>query len=262
MRNFNEYQLNLEKSLKQKLFFLDKINIAEYDLIVDYGCETGIVLNEIKKRTDKLISTNKLSTNPTLIGYDYNYEMIHLCKEKYEDILFTYNQDQIRTNLNNYKKKLIIFSSVLHEMKDSEQLEAIEFIMPLFDTVVIRDMKRPINNEPISNITRRRILSKVPKWQAKKFEKKWGKIVDKIGMYRFFLMNEFVDNFDTEVEEDYFCVKWSHIEWTLEDKNFKPLYVSSYTLPYRKKQVQKVFKHNMNDITHREAIYMKEDNDE
>ena len=71
MRNFNEYQLNLEKSLKQKLFFLDKINIAEYDLIVDYGCGTGIVLNEIKKKTDKI------GTNQTLIGYDYNYEKIH-----------------------------------------------------------------------------------------------------------------------------------------------------------------------------------------
>lgn len=256
MRNFNEYQLNLEKSLKQKLFFLDKINIAEYDLIVDYGCGTGIVLNEIKKRTDKL------GTNPTLIGYDYNYEMITVCKKKYEDILFTYKQDQIRCNLGNYKKKLIIFSSVLHEMKDNEQLEAIEFIMPLFDTVVIRDMKRPINNEPISNITRKRILNKVPKWQAKQFENKWGKIVDKIGMYRFFLMNEFLDNFDTEVEEDYFGVMWSHLEWTLDENNFKMLYGLSYTLPYRKKQVQKVFRHNMNDITHREAIYTKENNNE
>lgn len=251
MRNFNEYQLNLERSLKQKLFFLKKINIEEYDLVVDYGCGTGIVLNEIKKVTDKL------GTNPTLIGYDYNYEMIAFCKEKYEDILFTHNQDQIVQNLNNYKKKLIIFSSVLHEMQEVEQLEAIGFIMPLFDTVVVRDMKRPINNEPISNITRRRILNKVPKWQAKQFEKQWGKITDKFGMYRFFLMNEFVDNFDTEVLEDYFSVLWSNIEWELDDKNFKLFYGSSYTLPYRKQQVQKRFNHKMNDITHREVIYTK-----
>jgi hypothetical protein len=92
--------------------------------------------------------------------------------------------------------------------------------------------------------------------QAKQFEKKWGKIVDKIGMYRFFLMNEFVENFETEVEEDYFSVLWSEIAWYLEEK-YSAIYEQSYTLPYRKQQVKKRFNHVMHDITHRKVIYVR-----
>lgn len=254
MKNFNEYQLNLEKSLKQKLFFLDKIKIEDYDLIVDFGCGTGAVINEISKLVTK--------KNPTLIGYDINEEMLKFCSQKYDHIYFTKDLNLIEQNAKNYNKKLVIFSSVLHEISGFDQISIINYFMPLFDTIVIRDMKRPLNNEPISNRTRKRVLSKVAKWQGEKFERRWGKIKDKIGLYRFFLMNEFVDNFDTEVEEDYFGVFWSQIDWAMEDENYKLLYGNSFTLPYRKKQVQKRFDHIMKDITHREAIYIKENNDE
>lgn len=254
MKNFNTYQINLEKSLKQKMFFTKYINIKDYDFILDFGCGTGIILNEIKKLNDKA----------TLVGYDENPEMLKLCNEKYgnnteqDEILFTNNLKLIKKNLSNYKNKLIIFSSVMHEMKEFEQLDAINSLMPLFDTIVIRDMKRPLNNEPISNRTRKRVLKQVGKWQAELFETKWGKIKDKIDLYRFFLMNEFVDNFESEVYEDYFGTCWSQIDWSLDDMGYKAIHRNSYTLPYRKKQVQKVFKHNMCDITHREVIYVKE----
>ena len=256
MRNFNTYQINLEKSLKDKLFFVKHINLKDYDLIVDFGCGTGIVINELKRLT------NKLGTNPTLIGYDQNDEMINFCNDKYDGIHFTNNLNEIKQSLLHYKNKLIIFSSVLHEMKEYDQIEVIGYIMPLFDTIVIRDMKRPLNNVPIPNRTRRRVLNQVAKWQADMFEKRWGKIRDKYNLYRFFLMNEFVDNFVTEVEEDYFGVSWSQIDWTMDDEGYKMLYGSSYTLPYRAKQVKMRFNHVMNDITHREVIYIKEKDNE
>lgn len=254
MKDFNTYKLNLKKSMEDKLFFLDKIDIHEYDLIVDFGCGTGELLRKIK-RHHPIINGFKL------IGYDTSEEMI---KEASTvslglPILFTNEWKSIEDKLNSlqYSKSLIIFSSVLHEIEPKEQRKIIHNIMPLFDTVVIRDMKRPSNNEPISNNTRKRVLKQVGSWQAEMFEKKWGKIRDKENLYRFFLMNEFVENFESEVEEDYFSVLWSDIAWTLEENGFKPKYVESFTLPYRKEQVKKRFNHDMQDFTHRKAIYDK-----
>ncbi len=254
MKGFNTYKLNLKKSMEDKLFFLNKIDIHKYDLIVDFGCGTGELLRKIERH-------RPLIDGFQLIGYDTSEEMI---KEASSvslglPILFTNEWATVKKRLNSLKasKSLIIFSSVLHEIEPEEQRKIIHNIMPYFDTVVIRDMKRPSNNEPISNNTRKRILKQVGSWQAEMFEKKWGKIRDKENLYRFFLMNEFVENFESEVEEDYFSVLWSDIAWTLEENGFKPKYVESFILPYRKEQVKKRFNHDMKDFTHRKAIYDK-----
>lgn len=247
MKDFNIYQLRLEQSLNEKLFFASILDLKEYDCIVDFGCGTGALLGKLKTIVD---STTQL------IGYDINMEMLRVCEERYSDIEFTNNLNKIKKMIEG-TKSLVIFSTVLHEISENTQLEIIRSIMPLFHTVVVRDMKRPLNNEPISNTTRKRVLSKVAPWQAKMFEERWGKIRNKENLYRFFLMNEFVENFETEVEEDYFGVLWSDIHWSLEIKGYSVVYANSYTLPYRKKQVKKLFNHSMNDITHRNLIMMR-----
>lgn len=254
MKNFNEYNLNLAKSIDEKMFFVKELKLEEYDLIVDFGCATG----ELIKRLD-YIGLKTLNNKVNLIGYDLSKEMIEEAQKSSvsNNVIFTSDWEEIfeKVETGRYKKTMIIFSSVLHEIEEQAQKEVIESIMPMFDTIVIRDMKRPLNNEPISNETRKRCLKQVASWQAEIFEEKWGKITDKENLYRFFLMNEFVENFETEVEEDYFSVMWSEIEWYLKGKGYETKYVQSYTLPYRKKQVSKRFNHDMQDITHRKVIY-------
>lgn len=248
MKNFETYQENLNKSLKEKMFFLSHIDISSFDLIVDYGCGNGAMLKQLRV----------LAPKATLIGYDHSKQMIDFCLSECAGlpINFTDSWRLIKENLNNYKNKLIIFSSVLHENSEKDQKMLIYTAMLSFDTVVIRDMRPPLNNEPISNSTRKRVLKQVGSWQAQLFENKWGKITNKEQLYRFFLMNEFVDNFETEVEEDYFGVVWEEIDVILT--NFGYLKFSeNYTLPYRKKQVEKRFQHKMQDFTHRNAIYYK-----
>ena len=250
MKDLNVYQLRLEKSLEQKMFFVNKVDLRTYDLIVDFGCGTGALLRRLSKEVPEYTK---------LIGYDINSDMLVACEKQNgaKNIVFTDNFDLIKECTQTAKRTMIIFSTVLHEIDGEKQLEIAESIMPLFDTVVIRDMKRPLNNEPISNLTRKRVLMQVAPWQAQMFESRWGKIRDKENLYRFFLMNEFVENFETEVEEDYFGVKWSEITWKLQALGYKSIYEYSYTLPYRKAQVKKLFNHVMHDITHRELIMTK-----
>lgn len=253
MKDLNGYILRLDNALKEKLFFVDKINLYEYDLIIDFGCATGTLLNEIS-----LIAKH---AGVKLVGYDCSEDMLTRAKTLHPHLLFTSSFDQLIMWMLHACKPLVIFSSVLHEIpvsNDSAWKDIYE-VMQHAHTVVVRDMKRPSNNEPISNITRKRVLSQVAPWQAEMFESKWGKIADKENLYRFFLMNEFVDNFETEVEEDYFNVPWSEIAWKLEVTH-NTLYERSYVLPYRKAQVKKRFNHVLNDITHREIILQKKKN--
>lgn len=70
-------------------------------------------------------------------------------------------------------------------------------------------------------------------------------------------MNEFIDNFETEVKEDYFSTLWDKIEHSLEKNNYTCIYERSYCLKYRYDQVLKRFDYSMCDITHREVIYNK-----
>ena len=253
MKDLNGYILRLDNALKEKLFFVDKINLYEYDLIIDFGCATGTLLNEIS-----LIARH---AGVKLVGYDCSEDMLARAKTLHPHLLFTSSFDQLVMWMLHACKPLVIFSSVLHEIPVSNDSawEDIYEVMQRAHTVVVRDMKRPSNNEPISNITRKRVLSQVAPWQAEMFESKWGKIADKENLYRFFLMNEFVDNFETEVEEDYFNVPWSEITWKLEATH-NTLYERSYVLPYRKSQVKKRFNHVLNDITHREIILQKKKN--
>lgn len=248
MKDLNIYKLRLSQSMEDKLFFLNKVDIDSYDFILDFGCGTGELLNAIRSRG---VDPDKL------FGLDTNEEMIEHALHTYPYIKFMSDLGVLETLLNKSTKSMVIFSSVLHEIDDHTQRKLMHTVMTKFDTVVIRDMKQPTNNEPIPNRTRKRVLEQVAPWQAEMFENKWGKIVDKYGLYRFFLMNEFVENFETEVEEDYFGVLWGEIIWALEDAGFDMVYASAFTLPYRKQQVQKRFSHVMNDITHKKIIYTK-----
>lgn len=255
MKDFNIYNLRMASAMNDKLFFLQHINLREYDLIVDFGCATGSLINQLIPCTSK-------DKKVQIVGFDINEEMLaHARRSVYGEgerfeVDFCSDLESVNWHLEQpHQKTMIIFSSVLHEVPVYEQLKLIS-LMKKFTTVVIRDMKRPLNNEPVSNRTRKRVLAQVAPWQAQMFESYWGKIDDKEKLYRFFLMNEFVENFETEVEEDYFSVIWSEIVWSLEDE-FDIVYESSFTLPYRKQQVKKRFDHVMKDITHKKLILTK-----
>lgn len=141
MKNFNTYVENLNKSLQSKLFFVNKINIDEYDIIVDYGCGSGILLQNI---------ATKVNDKTLLIGFDTSKEMIDYCNNTIrgnfpnKNFYFTSDWEPIEDLLYIHDKKLIIFSSVLHETPKLEQKNIYNNIMPLFDTIVIRDMHAPL----------------------------------------------------------------------------------------------------------------------
>lgn len=249
MKNLNSYIKQLENNMQDKLFFLKHLDINEYSLIVEFGCANGRLL----RRIEPVINRDEA----TLVGFDNNTEIIEIAQKISPEIVFTSNFDDIRKmTKETSKKSLIIFSSVWHEIKP-EYYEQIFKEMKLFDTIVIRDMKAPIMGaEPIDAPTRERIAKKVAPWQFEEFEEKWGRIDNKTKLYRFFLMYTYIDNWDVEINEDYFSTPWDEISWNLENE-YDTVFSSSYTLESKKEEIQRVFGHQMKDITHHQVIYTR-----
>ncbi len=249
MKNLNNYIKKLEKSLEDKLFFLKHIDINDYSLVVEFGCANGRLLRRIEPVIDKEVTK--------LVGFDINEEIIEIAKMISPEITFLTKWDEVLDILKNTtKKSLIIFSSVWHEI-NPQYYEKIFNEMKKFTTIVIRDMKEPIQSaEPIDAPTRDRIKKMVPEWQFDEFEAKWGRIDNKKTLYRFLLMYTYLDNWDNEINEDYFSTPWAEINWTLE-KDYDIIYLNSYTLEYKKTEIARIFDHHMKDITHHQVIYTR-----
>ena len=46
-RNYNKYLTGMRTTLKDKMFFLNYIDINDYETIIDFGSGEGIVIEEI-----------------------------------------------------------------------------------------------------------------------------------------------------------------------------------------------------------------------
>ena len=129
MKNFNEYVNKMEKSMKDKLFFIDKIDLNKYDAVVDFGCANGKMIENLSK----IFKT-------TLIGYDKSEQMIFEAKNISYDTscIFTSSLNELFSMLKD-KNYAIIFSSVLHEVSDDDMNNIIK-LMTKSKAVIIRDM--------------------------------------------------------------------------------------------------------------------------
>jgi trans-aconitate methyltransferase len=101
--NINIYIDNMNKGLNDKLFFINKVNI---DTLVDFGCADGTLLNEI----------HKINPNINLIGYDIDYNMMKISKNKYPNIDFYFDWNDVINNINNENINALLLSSVIHEV--------------------------------------------------------------------------------------------------------------------------------------------------
>ena len=101
------------------------------------------------------------------------------------------------------------------------------------------------NNNMLSNI----ILNANPK-NLSEFVYKYG-IKSNKDIVHYLLKYTYLDNWETELEENYFGTCWSLIE---KDKDI--IYIDDYLLEYKKKQVLKDFYIDLSNFkTHRKVIY-------
>ena len=229
MNNYEGYLKGMEKSMQEKLFFLEYVDLNSYDLIIDFGCASGDLIERIKPIINKSTS---------IIGIERDSYMQCILTQR--GILWKSSLSEL-TGIKN-KKVLIIFSSVLHEV-EKYFVDISVWLLKTKPTVVIRDMTPPIMR-PLS----KKELS-IASFNKAAYENIWGKIADSWNLYHYFLKYSYVDNWDTEVLENYFSVPWG---WFFEHGITE--YRRDYILEYKKDRVYKDFGYTLTEPTHRQLI--------
>ena len=229
MNNYECYLKGMEKALQEKLFFLEHLDMDSYDLIIDFGCASGDLIERIKTIT---------KTKTPIIGIEQDSYMQSILTQR--GIEWKASLSKVETSKN--KKVLIIFSSVLHELEDKFG-DVIEWLLKVKPTVVIRDMTPPVDRP----LTKAEL--KIPSFNKEKYEQKWGKIKTTWNLYHYFLKYTYVDNWDTEVLENYFSAPW---EWFFV--NGITEYRRDYILEYKKERVKADFGYQLTEPTHRQLI--------
>lgn len=139
INNYMHYVDEMDKSLVDKLWFMNDADIANADIIVDYGCADGSLLRAI----------HKLNPDAILYGYDIDPIMIESAMNINNDAQYSTSLPDLRNETD--KVIVVIMSSLLHELyhytSDSERLRAMhdlrKYVHPSY--IVVRDMVNPKN---------------------------------------------------------------------------------------------------------------------
>lgn len=251
IKNVNKYLDLMTKGFDDKIFFVDKI---DFDLLVDFGCADGQMLNYL----------TQVKPDLTLLGYDLDFNMIKISKSKYPDIFFSDNWNEIMKELNRDKNKgktkALLLSSIIHEVYSYEGTENKNIFWNnvfnnSFDYVIIRDMMTQDSyNQPNIEFAEKAREKSNPKY-LNDFEKIWGSINDSYKtLLHWLLKYTYIDNWDREVKENYLPYTLEHLKRRRIPAEWKIIYENYYLLDYIKQQIKKDFNITLTQPTHLKMI--------
>lgn len=233
MRNYNTYLSGMEKANKEKLFFLDLLNINDFDTIIDFGCGKGDILKKCA------------GGNRKLIGIDKDDFMREIAKENVNIPSAIFETELKREMITH--KTLIIFSSVLHEI-ENYWTTLRKIIANTGATIVVRDMRYSGDNELISQTELANVIRYSNPQLLAEFVEKYG-LSRRKELYHWLLKYSYIDNWALELKENYFSFNYNSLLslGTL-------IYENNYLLKYKKDKVNQDYHIKMVDGTHTQLI--------
>ena len=279
IKDFTFYTSEMEKGMKDKLFFLDFLDEHQSYNFLDYGCANGKVL--------EAISNVRKNQYDVFCGYDKSSEMIQLAKSQWQG--FNINAEFIShwpdRHVDKNKPTVLILSSVLHEIYSfysqvfGSKAWIKEFWKEVFeanaDYIVIRDMcwssdmDREMEGERnilrscnglqgyeiksyfLPNFLR---YSDVTEKQVEEFEAVWGPITNIKNFLHLLLKYRYVVNWEREVKENYFALSDKELFSRVFNSQYNIQYVSRFQLPIIEKFTKLGFGNDINDNTHIKMI--------
>ena len=247
--DLNKYNTDMEKSMKDKTFFLDYINVADIDAIVDFGCANGALLDVMPKEWAKY-------------GVDNNPDMQKICKEKSYPV---YNSlDEVKDLKT---RTLLNMSSVIHEvysyLSDEEIAHFWNRVFAAgFEYISIRDMMLSGNTvRPADAIVEDifYINGKFNNQYANSFLEEWinpYSEIDQTDLLHYLLKYKYTDNWARENAECYIPISVEQLK-ALIPANYEIVYEEEYVLPFLKNQVKLDFGYEIKDNTHIKLLLKK-----
>lgn len=238
--DINGYVHKMEKSLLDKMFFMDKI-FDSVENIVDFGCANGVLIRTL----------NYLFPEYNYIGYDISDEMINMAKAEVPGCTFCSRWEDIDVSFEN---SLLNISSTLHEVYSYGTEESVnEFWDRVFSSgfkyISIRDMMLSDKIEPVSNeedVAKARTL--FPEKLAQ-YESIWGPIGTRFNLIHYLLKYRYTENWEREVRENYLPITVQTLLSKIPPE-YEIVYQEHYVLPFVKQQIRKDSGITLNDSTH------------
>ena len=262
--NLKVYNQNMAKGLEDKMFFLEHLPKEDGYVFVDFGCADGTLIDALY---------HSLSPRNQYIGFDISEQMIDLARTKISEspknVLFTSDWNDVRYELlGNDKKKVLILSSVVHEVysyaKSREDIDTFwkRVLETGFDYICIRDMMVPSDTRTtttdpswINNINWD-AKGCVPIKRREQFVNKWGPIGNKHVALHYLLKYRWQINWEREVNENYFPIDIEDFLKQFESR-YNLDYFQRFVVPFIKNAIYEDFCITLgdDDFTHIKAIF-------
>ena len=250
--NMHSYIEGMVLSYADKLFFLDKIDT---DIIVDFGCADGAILEKISRINPKI----------KLVGYDLDDKMLSIAKSKLgKKAVLTSDWKKVENIISKYEKPTLVLSSVIHEVYSYSHSFVIkrfwesQVFGDKFKWICIRDMI-PMAEMHKHEKTKfmgdvMRVRNRSDKEILLSFENHWGKISNNYRTFIHYLLKyKYVDNWDREVKENYVPITLETLYKKIPS-NYKIVYQDNFILPILQQQVKKDFNVDIKHTTHTKLI--------
>jgi SAM-dependent methyltransferase len=246
--NITSYNVEMRKSMIDKIVFMDKINAT---VIVDFGSADGSTIAFMRTIFPEI----------TYVGFDISEEMNILARENNPGIEFFSDWAKLYEHVVQLEgDKAVILNSLIHEVYSYGSPDEVAvfwkriYDSSLFKYVCIRDMcvsdSVTRKSDPLSVIKVRKHYD--PAILAQ-FERKWGSINENWPLVHFLLKYRYKTNWSREVNENYLPISLEELI-SLIPNGWEPVDFKHYVLPFTRKQIRTDFNIDLQDPTHLQLI--------
>ena len=265
MRDNTIYTEEMNKSIWDKAFFMDKIQTAK--CVIDFGCADGAMIRTLAP----------LFPSVDFFGYDIDNDMISRAEQALGNNrpwnvtfwrgnelpqMVQYIKDHYYETTDGFGSAICLnFSSVLHEVFSFNNFNTIKYIIKELNPkyISIRDMYFDEANYitiPYGQVEKLFNKMNINCEFINQFQDKQESVLNNRGLLHFLMKYQWIDNgWEEELDENYFS-------WDIETfrkiigQSYKVIYENHYTLPYLVEQWQPYF-FQPNWHTHAQFILVK-----
>ena len=251
INNINVYMNRMQKSVLDKMFFMDKV-FDSFSSIIDFGCANG----ELIKALQSLFGEYRY------IGYDISDEMLLAAHENVPSAEFCSEWNEMNVD---FTDSLLNISSTLHEVYSYSSQEEIEkFWSRVFESgfkyIAIRDMMLSDAEQQTADTAQYNLVVMNENYANKlnDYESIWGKISTQHDLVHYLLKYKYTENWEREVRENYVPITLEQL-LAIVPSNYEITYLNHFTLPYIAWQIKNDFGIELITPTHIKLILQRKD---
>ena len=249
--DLNIYTSRMQKSILDKMFFIDKV-FEPFSNIIDFGCANGELVKALQLLFDEY----------RYIGYDISEEMLDAARANVPTAEFYSNWNEMQADPTH---TLLNISSTIHEVYSySTQTEITAFWKRAFDSgfkyIAIRDMmlseaeRASIDTEQYHSVVKNEKYAD----KLQSYEKVWGAIETQHDLVHYLLKYKYTENWEREVRENYVPITIEQLLGMIPD-GYEITYLNHFTLPYTAWQIKNDFGLDLTTPTHVKLILKRND---